>query len=152
MNGKEMTPGGLPRTVTALAVINFMCAALHFAFEFFLYKEQGVYREFLLIENLLIGSVFFMFAVGLILVDEKARALLLDAQLAWWVLFSISVIGFWDAVTTLSMFKTWMKMPVSESTMLLATGVACVCLCLFARWGKRFGRSPADLSWNSTAK
>lgn len=122
-----------PLTVNSLIIINCFCALLHFAFEYYLLSYQGPYREFLLIENLLIGFVFISFSAGLYFGTKPVRQALLNYQLIWWSVFVILVIAFWDAVTTLSMFKQWFTLPLSESSVLLATGLFSVCLCVHNR-------------------
>lgn len=124
---------GQSLTVNSLIIINCFCALLHFAFEYYLLNYQGIYREFLLIENLLIGFVFVSFSAGLYFGSEPVRQTLLNYQLAWWSVFVVLVIAFWDAVTTLSMFKQWFTLPLSESSVLLTTGLLSVFLCIHNR-------------------
>jgi hypothetical protein len=120
-----------PIPLLALIFLNFICALLHFLFEYHLWFQQGELREFLLIENVLIGFVFLSFSIGLYFCREKLLSILVTVQLIWWIVFSITVVLFWNAVTTLSMFRPWLTLPLSESAMLLITGLMAIGICFF---------------------
>lgn len=64
---------------------------------------------------------------------NSLRRIVIALQFAWWVVFSISVIFFWGAQTTLSMFRQWNPLPLSESALLLITGILAIGLCYLSR-------------------
>jgi len=108
-------------SIWLLATINLMSGILHFFFEKALLKSGSIYREFLLIENVLIGIVFLYFGYQLIKPETGATVVLLKFQLLWWLVFSILVVTFWGSASTLSMLDPWI--PCTKSYILLFTGV-----------------------------
>ncbi|MFQ5455726.1 MAG: hypothetical protein ACE5EA_05915 [Nitrospirota bacterium] len=118
-NKKAVTDISTP--IFVLIMLNFMSGIMHILFEYHLLQNSGLYREFILIENLLIGLLFVYFSIGLFWGDQNQKKSLLIFQLAWWTAFVVSVILFWGSVSTLSMFNEWL--PVSESFILLTTGL-----------------------------
>lgn len=115
-----------------LAIINIISALMHFAFQVNLFRTSGMYRGFLLIENLLIGLVFLYCGVALFFGNKPYRKFLLTFQLTWWIAFVVLVLFNWGLVSTLSMFDPWLILP--QSLILAATGLTSVLLAMFSLW------------------
>jgi len=104
-----------------LSAINICGAMLHFAFEFTLDGSGSEYREFLLIENILIGFTLFFSGISLLFGDKSQKKMMLFFQIIWWSIFSVTVIYAWGGITTLSMLRGFISLP--ESLMLLLIGI-----------------------------
>jgi|GEM_PF-6338225 len=107
-------------SIWLLAVVNIISGVMHIAFEIPLLKTTWIYKEFLLIENMLIAFVFIFFGYELIKSNTNITFILLKFQILWWMLFTILVITFWGSASTLSMLDAWI--PLTKSYILLATG------------------------------
>lgn len=103
----------LSKLLLSLVILNFVTGIMHIIFQFYLIKSTGIYREFLLIENLLIGFVFLYSSLGLFIGSNAQRRVLLIFQLLLWTIFFFLVIFYWGAVTTLSIFTKWLYWPDS---------------------------------------
>lgn len=115
-----------------LAVINIISALMHFVFQANLFRTPGIYRGFLLTENLLISLVFFYCGVALFFGNKPYKKFLLTFQLTWWTAFFVLVLFNWGLVSTLSMFDPWFLLP--QSLILAATGLTSVLLATFSLW------------------
>lgn len=107
-------------SVVAAGALNLCCALAHLLFEAVLFRDTSAYREFLLVENLLIALVFALLGGGLLLGDEGRRRLTLHANLGFWGVFLVAVAAFRPPVTTMEPVKAWL--PVPQGVVLLGTG------------------------------
>lgn len=106
--------------VSALAVIHLVCGLMHLFFQFHLLALDSSYRGFILIENLLVGLLFFFMAYAILFYKTYQRTVCRISG-AFWLVFIFSVLLFQPQVTTLSIISDFI--PLNEKYVLVTTGV-----------------------------
>lgn len=108
-------------TIYLLALMNFICAVFHAVFQFDLLASIGIYREFLLTENMVITFVFVYFLTILSFgkVEDKLR--MAKMNIFFWLSFLV-IVGFTQpTVTTLNIVKSSLTFPQNYYLLLLGS-------------------------------
>jgi hypothetical protein len=108
-------------TLLSLGVFNLVGGLIHLTFEFFLLNNDSIYREFLLIENLLIGLVYIFLAGSLFWGDRQQRMFTIKANILFWLCFTMAVWGFQPEITSLNIIKE--LLPVPQKYALIIIGI-----------------------------
>ena len=106
---------------TILGILNFICGVIHFVFEFFLLSNTSIYREFLLIENILIAFMFFYFFYVLIWGVKMQKVFFAEMSIYFWIIFVFTVLCFQPEVTSLHMINWMLSIP--QKYILIFTGI-----------------------------
>lgn len=114
--------------IVLLGVINFICGFMHIAFEYSLLFNNALYREFLLIENILIAFIFIYFAIYIFKGNQKERLFVLRMNICFWMIFIILVLVFQPEVTSLNIIKNLLIVP--QRYILLLSGICALILSL----------------------
>lgn len=94
-----------------LALINCICAVFHVVFQFDLLSAKGIYREFLLTENLVIAFIFAYFSINIFFGKLADKQKMAKMNVFFWFTFLI-FIGFTQpATTSLSIVKSMLIFP-----------------------------------------
>lgn len=104
-----------------LAVNNLVGGILHIIFEFYLLKEQSIYRGFLLIENMLITAVFIYFCYGLLLTNKVMRITVIKQNVLFWLVFAISFFLFQPEITSLVIYEKYLPLGQKEALQIIGS-------------------------------
>jgi hypothetical protein len=96
-----------------LALLNFVCAIFHAVFQLDLLASEGIYREFLLTENMVITFVFIYFAVVICCGKAEDKQKIAKMNIFFWFSFLIFVGLIQPTTTTLSIVKNYLIFPQS---------------------------------------
>jgi hypothetical protein len=125
----------MKQVIIAIASVDAFCSLVHLLFEITLLKDTSIYRDLLLIENLLISGVFVGLAVFLFSSNQTHRYFALQANTAFWGLFFMCALMFRPERTSLDPVREWL--PVSQGIILLIGGAACLSLAAIAAYNSK---------------
>lgn len=108
--------------VIGLGVINLICAIFHIIFQFDLLSENGIYRGFILTENMLITFVFLCFTWILWFGQDIQKKFFIRLSVVFWAVFLVLVLLIEPKVTTLSIIQDLLLFPQNYYLLLLGTG------------------------------
>lgn len=105
--------------IIELGAINFICAIFHIVFQFDLLAEKGIYREFLLTENMLITVIFLYFAGVLWFGQTEQKKMVIKMSMIFWAAFLLLVFSIEPKVTSLSIIQNLLLFPQNYYLLLL---------------------------------
>lgn len=94
-----------------LALLNFVCAVFHAVFQFDLLADKGIYREFLLTENMVITFIFVYFSAIICCGKGADKQKMAKMNIFFWFTFLIFVGLIQPTTTTLSIVKNYLIFP-----------------------------------------
>ena len=104
-----------------LAVMNIVCALFHAIFQARLGLAEGIYRGFLLTENMVITFVFTYFSLALLFGKTNDRASTIRMNILFWLFFLIFVLFIQPKVTTLNIVEKFLIFPQNYYLLFLGT-------------------------------
>jgi hypothetical protein len=124
MNGENKMNNGklMFRLAVALGVLDISCAFMHLCFEATLLSNTSIYREFLLVENLLVGLAFLCLATTIFSVDHERRRFGIQLNSIFWGIFLVIATIFKPETSTLEIVRKWLPLSISQSSILILTG------------------------------
>ena len=105
-----------------LGLININNAVFHAIFQLDLLAEQGIYREFLLIENALITFIFLYFAIVLFFGSVTHKLFVVMLNLFFWLVFLFLVLVIQPTVTSVSILGSLVIFPQKYYLLFLGIG------------------------------
>ncbi|MBU2702956.1 hypothetical protein Ga0466249_004091 [Sporomusaceae bacterium BoRhaA] len=94
-----------------LALINFICAVFHSVFQFELLSNKGIYRDFLLTENLVIAFVFAYFSAIIFFGKAEDKQRMVKMNIFFWLTFLVFVGFTQPTITSLNIVKSFLLFP-----------------------------------------
>ena len=94
-----------------LALINLLCALFHAVFQIDLLAAKGIYREFLLTENLVVTFIFAYFGLVLRYGRPEEKIVLAKMNILFWAALVVFVLLVRPPVTTLSLVAAVLFLP-----------------------------------------
>lgn len=116
--------------VYLLILINFICAVFHAIFQLDLSANRGIYREFILTENLVITFIFVYFALIMLFGKIADKQMMVKMNIFFWANFILFVLFVKPTVTTLSIVENALIFP--QNYYLLFLGVISFILSLIS--------------------
>ena len=98
-------------TTYLLALINFICAVFHAVFQFDLLADKGIYREFLLTENLVITFIFVYFSAIIFFGKAEDKQRMGKMNIFFWLTFVLFVGFTQPTITSLDIVKSFLIFP-----------------------------------------
>lgn len=116
--------------ILILAVADFLCGIMHIVMEFTLLHNDGIYREFLLVENLIVAIVFIYLSLSLVMNKGIVKLIAVRANIVFWFLFNIIILVFKPQTTTLILVDSIIRIP--QNYTLCICGIICFLLSIIS--------------------
>lgn len=137
-----------------LALINLLCALFHAVFQIDLLAAEGIYREFLLTENLVVTFIFAYFGLVLRYGRPEEKIVLAKMNILFWAALVVFVLLVRPPVTTLSLVAAVLFLPQYFYLLFLGSVALVLSVLVYRRGRGKTGLRP-DLrrraSWASAA-
>lgn len=131
-------------SVILLGIINLLSGLSHVSFGVYLMNQDGYYRDFMAIENILVAVMFFYFAVRLFRGEQQSIRRAVIKNIYFWLLFIVAMLIFQPEATTLDTMKEVLELP--QKYILLTIAAFAFCLSIISFWKLKEKRGTDQVS------